>query len=123
MFTVVKPVPHSENGSIRKHAIGKRRVGPGNIGHFSKTFPFETLHNIFKVLISLNIVKIRRMHLKRQSFDNCDIQEPAYWLVLMRVSLWDVSDSQADSVIGIKYLDCLDEFPSFNNESDIHLHT
>ena len=49
MFTVVKPIIHSENRSTRKHAIEKRRVGPGNIGHFSKTFPLEPLSNIFKV--------------------------------------------------------------------------
>ena len=43
MFTVVKPITHSENGSTRKHAIGKRRVVPENIGHLSKTFPLEPL--------------------------------------------------------------------------------
>ena len=37
MFTVVKPITLSENGSTRKHVIGKRRVRPGNIGHISKT--------------------------------------------------------------------------------------
>ena len=45
------------------------------------------------------------MHMKRQNFDNCYIQEPVYWLVLMLRSLWGVSDSQADSFSGIKYLD------------------
>ena len=43
MFTVVKPITHSENGSSSKHVIGKRRVGLGNIGHLSKTFPLEPL--------------------------------------------------------------------------------
>ena len=86
MFTVVKPINHSENGSTRKHAIGKTRVGNmglGNIGHLSKTFPLKPLCNIFKVSMSYNIVKLRRMHMKRQSFDNCYIQEPVYWLVLI----------------------------------------
>ena len=41
-------VMHSENGSTRKHAIGKRRVVPENIDHFSKTFPLEPLRNIFQ---------------------------------------------------------------------------
>ena len=48
MFTVVKPITHSENGSTRKHAIGKRIVGPSNIGHLSKTFPTEPLRDIFQ---------------------------------------------------------------------------
>ena len=48
MFTVVKPITHSENGSTRKHAIGKRRVVPENIGHLSKTFPLEPFRNIFQ---------------------------------------------------------------------------
>ena len=48
MFTVVKPITHSENGSTRKHAIGKRRVVPENIGHLSKTFPLQSLRNIFQ---------------------------------------------------------------------------
>ena len=39
MFTAVKPIAHSENRSTRKHAIGKKRVGPGNNDHLSKTFP------------------------------------------------------------------------------------
>ena len=83
MFTIVKPITHSDNGSTRKPAIGKRRVGSGNNGHLSKTFPLEPLCNIFKVSMSQNIVKLRRKHMKRQSFDNCYIQEPVYWLVLM----------------------------------------
>ena len=74
---------YSENELTRKHAIEKRRVGPGNIGHLSKTFPLEPMCNIFKILMSQNIVNIRQMHLKRQSFDNFYIQEPVYWLVLM----------------------------------------
>ena len=48
MFTVVKPITHSENGSSRKHAIGKSRVVPENIDHLSKTFPLEPLCNIFQ---------------------------------------------------------------------------
>ena len=39
MLTVVKPITHSENGSTRVQAIGKRRVRPGNIDHISNTFP------------------------------------------------------------------------------------
>ena len=52
MFKVVKPITHSENGSTRKHAVGKGGVGPGSIGHLSKTFPVEPLCNIFKVSTS-----------------------------------------------------------------------
>ena len=48
MFTVVKPITQSENGSTRKHAIGKRRVVPENNGHLSKIFPLEPLRNIFQ---------------------------------------------------------------------------
>ena len=59
MFTVVKLITEFENG---KHAFGKRKVGPGNIGHLSKTFPLEP--NIFKVSVSYNIVKLRRMNMK-----------------------------------------------------------
>ena len=62
MFTVVKLITDFENGPTRKHAFGKRRVGPGNIGHLSKTFPLEP--NIFKVSMSYNIVKLRRMNMK-----------------------------------------------------------
>ena len=49
VLTVVTPITRSENGPTRKHAIGKRRVGPGNIGHLSKTFPLVSLRYIFKV--------------------------------------------------------------------------
>ena len=69
-------------------------MGPGNIGHLSKTFPLEPSCNIFKVSMSYNIVKLRRMHMKRKSFDNCYIQEPVYWLVLMPRSMWSLSDGQ-----------------------------
>ena len=51
MFTVIKPITHSENGSTRKLSE-KKRAGPGNIGHLSKTFPLEPLSNIFKVSMS-----------------------------------------------------------------------
>ena len=39
MFTVVKPITHSENRSTRKHAIEKRRVGPGISATSRKPFP------------------------------------------------------------------------------------
>ena len=52
MLTVVKHITYSENGSTGKHAIGKKRVWSGNIGHLSKTFPSEPLRNIFKVSMS-----------------------------------------------------------------------
>ena len=78
------------------------KIGPGNIDHLSKTFPLEPLRNFFKVCLSSNIVKIRRMHLKRQSFDNCYIQDLAGFNVT--VVTQGVSDSQTDSFIRIKYL-------------------
>ena len=52
MFTVVKPITHSENGLTRKQAIGKRRVGPGIIDDLLKIFPLEPLRHTFKVLMS-----------------------------------------------------------------------
>ena len=52
MFTVVKLITHSENGPTTKRAMGKGRIGPGNIGHLSKPFPLEHLRNIFKVAMS-----------------------------------------------------------------------
>ena len=38
MFTVVKPINHSENGSTRKHAIGEKREGRGISATFRKPF-------------------------------------------------------------------------------------
>ena len=42
-------ITHSENESTRKHAIEKRRVGPGNIDHLSRAFPLQPMRYIFKV--------------------------------------------------------------------------